>query len=114
MAGQGAMEGQAQPKLPVPPVSVTLHDSNHDVLELLVLCSCCHCKHHNWLLSCVAKKSKVKQEVEDEDFSPHTLAMIATLDDSVESKELVQNLKDARCLTASVSCLYMSVYMQSF
>ena len=39
MAGQGAMEGQQQPTSAVPAVPVTLHDSNHDVAQLLALCS---------------------------------------------------------------------------
>ncbi|CAE7827987.1 unnamed protein product [Symbiodinium sp. CCMP2592] len=37
----------------------------------------------------------VKQETEEEDFSPRTLAMIASLDDSVESQALVAQLKEA-------------------
>ena len=33
LAGQGAMEKQGQPELPVPRVAVTLYNSNHDVVQ---------------------------------------------------------------------------------
>ena len=46
----------------------------------------------------------MKQETEEDDFSPTAVAMIATLDDSEESRELVEQLRAARCLAASVSC----------
>ena len=50
----------------------------------------------------------MKQEanLEDGEFSPKTTAMIASLDDSAESRQLVQDLKKMSCLPALVA-LYM-------
>ena len=42
----------------------------------------------------------MKQETEEEDFSPRTLSMIASLEDSEESRTLVAQLKAARYLLA--------------
>lgn len=52
-----------------------------------------------------AEATKVKQEMnlEDGEFSPKTTAMIASLDDSEESRELVQGLRNMSCSLALVA-----------
>lgn len=54
----------------------------------------------------------MEANLEDGEFSPKTAAMIASLDDSAESRQLVQDLKGASCLLALCCFVHAKAYMK--